>query len=85
MVQIAVSKNFRSIKSDFPSNHKEVSGYVTGMNNNFFDAIKILKTKVKASQHNGKDNGKIIIIYCPGSAGRRLMTGSILNNLKLEE
>ena len=39
--------------------------------------------KVTRSQRNGKDNAKVI--YCPWVAGRRLMTGSILYNLKLEE
>jgi hypothetical protein len=35
------------------------------------------------SQRNGKDNTKMK--YCPLVAGRRLTTGPILNNLKLED
>jgi hypothetical protein len=52
--------------------------YVTGLN-----AIKVFKTKVMRSQRNGKDNAKMK--HCRLVAGRKLTTGSILNNLKLEE
>jgi urease gamma subunit len=54
-------------------------GYVTGLKNNYFNAIKVFKTKVMRSQRNGKDNVKMK--YCRLVAGRRLTTGSILNNL----
>ena len=59
-------------------------GYVTdtGLKNNSFNAIKVFKTKATRSQRNGKDNAKMK--YCRWVAGRRLMTGSILNNLKLQ-
>jgi hypothetical protein len=40
--------------------------------------MKIFKTKVTRSQRNGKDNAKMK--YCRMVAGRRLTTGSILNN-----
>ena len=62
-------------------------GYVTGLKNNSFNAIKVFKTKVMRSQCNGKDNGKdnATMKYCQRVAGKRLTTGSLLNNLKLEE
>ena len=56
-------------------------GYVTGLKNNSFNAIKVFKTKVTRSERNGKDNAKMK--YCRLVAGRTLTTGSILNNLKL--
>ena len=49
---------------DITKNHKDVNaksfGYVIGMNNNSFTAIKVFKTKVTRSQRNGKDNAKIL-------------------------
>ena len=54
---------------------------VIGMNNNFFNAVKVFKTKVTRNQRNCKDNTKIT--YCPWFAVRRFMTESILNNLEL--
>jgi hypothetical protein len=79
--------------SDISVNHKEVNaksfasfGYVTGLKNNSFNAIKVFKTKVMRSQRNGKENTKMK--YCrlvAAKSARRLTTGSILNNLKLEE
>ena len=56
-------------------------GYVSGLTNNSFNVIKIFKTKVTRSQRNGKDNAKTK--YCRMVAGRRLTTGSLLNNIKL--
>ena len=50
---------------------------------NSFNAMMVFKTKVTRSQRNGKDNTKMK--YCRWVAGRRLTTGSLLNNLKLEE
>jgi urease gamma subunit len=58
-------------------------GYVTGLKNNSFNAIKVFKTKVMRSQRNGKNSAKMK--YCRLVAGGRLTTGSLLNNLKLEE
>ena len=55
---------------------------VTGLKNNF-NAIKVFKIKVTRNQRNGKDNTKMK--YCRWVTSRRLTTGSILNNLKLEE
>jgi hypothetical protein len=57
--------------------------YISGLRNNSFNAIKEFKTKVTRSQRNSKDNTKMK--YCRWVAGRRLTTGSLLNNLKLEE
>ena len=58
-------------------------GYVTGLKNNTFNAIKVFKTKVTRSQRNVKDKTKMK--YCRWVASRRLTTASILNNRKLEE
>ena len=51
-------------------------GYVTGLKNNFFDAIKVFKTKVTRSLRDGKDKAKMK--YCRLVAGRILTTVSIL-------
>ena len=58
-------------------------GYVTGLKNSSFNAIKVFKTNVTRSQRNGKDDTKIK--YCRWVAGRRLTNESIVNNFKLEE
>ena len=58
-------------------------GYVIGLKNNSFNAIKVFKTKVMRSQCNGRDNATMK--YCQRVACKRLTTGSLLNNLKLEE
>jgi hypothetical protein len=50
-------------------------GYVSGLRNNSFNAIKVFKTKVTRSQRNGKDNAKMK--YCRWVAGKRLSTGSL--------
>ena len=34
-------------------------GYITGLNNNYFNEVKALQTKVTPSQRNGKDNAPI--------------------------
>jgi hypothetical protein len=57
--------------------------YVSGLRNNSFNAIKVFKTKVTQGQRNGKENTEMK--YCRWVAGKRLTTGSFLNNLKLEE
>ena len=58
-------------------------GYVTGLKNSSFNAIKIFKTNVMRSQRNGKDDTKIS--HWRWVAGRRFTNGSIVNNFKLEE
>jgi urease gamma subunit len=51
---------------------------VTGLKNNYFNSIKVFKTKVMRSQRNGKDNAKMK--YCRLVAGRRLIYDRV--NLK---
>ena len=58
-------------------------GYITGLNNDSFNKINVLKTGVARSQRNGKDNAKFN--YCRCIACRRLKEGSIVNNLELEK
>ena len=69
-------------------NQKDVNaksfGYVTGLKNSSFNAIKVFKTNVTRSQRNGIDDDTKIK-YCRWVAGRRLTNGSIVNNFKLEE
>ena len=60
------------------------SGYITGLYNDSFNEINVLKTRVALiSQRNGKDNAKIK--YCRCIACRRLKEGSIVYNLELEK
>jgi hypothetical protein len=64
--------------SDISVNHKRINaksfGYITGLKNNQFNAIKVFRTKVMRSQRiNGKDNAKVK--YCRLVASRRLTTG----------
>ena len=58
-------------------------GYITGLYNDSFNEIIVLKTRVALSQRNGKNNAKIK--YCRCIACRRLKEGSIVNNLELEK
>ena len=58
-------------------------GYITGLYNDSFNEINVLKTRVALCQRNDKDNAKMK--YCRCIACRRLEEGSIVNNLELEK
>ena len=57
--QIIISSDI-FIKSQGP--YPKSFGFVTGLKNSSFNAIKVFKTNVTRSQRNGKDNTKIE--YC---------------------